>query len=114
MDRVLFGGSPAERPELYRERSPLTYADAVRGPLLIMAGEHDTRCPIRQVRIYVERLHARGVEPQLHIYGTGHASYDVTERIRQCALVLDFLARSVPGIRRLDGLDPLLDDLSRS
>jgi dipeptidyl aminopeptidase/acylaminoacyl peptidase len=114
MDRVLFGGSPADRPDLYRERNPLTYVDAVRGPLLIMAGEHDSRCPIRQVRIYVERLRARGVEPQVHIYGTGHASYDVTERIRQCALVLDFLARSVPGVRRLDGLDPLLDNLSRS
>ena len=31
LDRALFGGSPAEVPELFAERSPLTYVDAVRG-----------------------------------------------------------------------------------
>jgi hypothetical protein len=56
-----------------------------------------------------ERLRARGFEPQVHVYGTGHASYDVGERVRQSAIVLDFLARTVPGVRRLEGLDALLD-----
>jgi acetyl esterase/lipase len=114
MDRALFGGSPDELPDLYRERNPLTYADAVRAPLLILAGEHDTRCPIRQVHVYVERLRTLGREPQLHLYGTGHASYDVGERIRQAAIELDFLARTVPGVRRLDGLDALLDPPAES
>src|SRR5262249_52001479 len=35
MDRSLFGGTPAERPDLYEERSPLTYILDVRAPLLI-------------------------------------------------------------------------------
>ena len=108
MDRALLGGSPAERPDLYAERNPITYVDEVRAPLLILAGENDSRCPIRQVWNYVERLRARGVEPQVYTYATGHASYDVDERIRQTAVVLDFLARTVPGVRRLDGVAALL------
>lgn len=105
LDRALFGGSPAEVPELYRERNPIRYADAVRAPVLVLAGENDSRCPIRQVRNYVDRLRARGAEPRVYTYATGHASFDVEERIRQAAIVLDFLAATVPGIRRPDGLD---------
>jgi dipeptidyl aminopeptidase/acylaminoacyl peptidase len=108
LDRALLGGSPETVPIQYVERSPITYADSVRAPLLVLAGENDSRCPIRQVRNYVDRLHARGVEPEVYTYLTGHASYDVEERIRQTAIVLDFLARTVPGVRRLDGVDAFL------
>ncbi len=108
LDRALFGGSPETAPELFLERSPITYVDAVRAPLLILAGESDSRCPIRQVWNYVGRLRARGVEPEVYTYTTGHASFDVDERIRQTAIVLDFLARNVPGATRLDGVDRLL------
>ncbi len=107
LDRALFGGTPETVPGLYVERNPITYVDAVRAPLLIMAGENDSRCPIRQVWNYVERLRARGVEPEVYTYTTGHSSFDVTERIHQSAVVLDFLARHVAGIRRLEGLDAM-------
>ncbi len=109
MDRNLMGGSPTEVPAFYEERNPLTYADAVRVPLLILAGENDSRCPIRQVWNYVGRLRERGVAPEVYTYSTGHASFDVEERVRQTAITLDFLARTVPGATRLDGLDGHLD-----
>jgi dipeptidyl aminopeptidase/acylaminoacyl peptidase len=105
LDRAMFGGSPDEVPGLFEERSPITYVDAVAAPLLILAGENDSRCPIRQVWNYVGRLRDRGLDPQVYTYATGHASFDVDERIRQTAIVLGFLARSVPGVTRLDGLD---------
>src|SRR4029079_18397736 len=105
MDRNLMGGSPDELPDLYRERNPLEYADAVRVPLLILAGENDSRCPIRQVWNYVDRLRAGGVEPEVYTYATGHSSFDGEERVRQTAIVLDCLARTVPGATRLEGLD---------
>ncbi len=105
IDRALFGGSPDEVPDVYRERNPLTYADAVTAPLLIMAGTNDSRCPIRQVWNYVGRLRSRGFEPQVYTYDTGHSSFDIEERVRQTAIVLDFLAATVPGVQRLDGLD---------
>jgi dipeptidyl aminopeptidase/acylaminoacyl peptidase len=105
LDRALFGGSPADVPALYEERSPLTYVDAVTAPLLILAGENDSRCPIRQVWNYVGRLRERGVEPRVYTYATGHASFDIEERVRQTALVLDHLATTIPGARRLENLD---------
>jgi dipeptidyl aminopeptidase/acylaminoacyl peptidase len=105
LDRALFGGSPAEAPRLFEERNPITYVDAVAAPLLILAGENDSRCPIRQVWNYVGRLRERGVEPRVYTYATGHASFDIEERIRQSAFVLDHLAATIPGARRLPNLD---------
>lgn len=105
LDRALFGGDPTTRPDLFRERNPITYVDEVRAPLLVLAGENDSRCPIRQVWNYVGRLRRRGFEPEVYTYSTGHASFDTDEKLRQAALVLDFLARTVPGTTRLEGLD---------
>ena len=68
-------------PERYAERSPSTYLDAVRTPVLIIAGEHDSACPIRQVRYYADELPARGRSVQLHVYDAGHHANSVAEKI---------------------------------
>jgi len=103
-DRALFGGDPADAGDLVHERSPLTYVDRVTAPLLILAGEHDSRCPLPQILNYVDRLKARGHPHELYLFGTGHSSFDVDERIRQLGVVLDFLSQTVPGITRLPGV----------
>jgi dipeptidyl aminopeptidase/acylaminoacyl peptidase len=103
-DRALFGGDPADAGELLHERSPLTYVDRVTAPLLILAGEHDSRCPLPQILNYVERLKAKRHPHELYLFGTGHSSFDVDERIRQLGVVLDFLSKTVPGIKRLPGV----------
>ena len=43
-----FGAQPWEKPDLYRELSPITYADAIHTPLLIQHAENDLRCPMGQ------------------------------------------------------------------
>ena len=91
-DRAIMGGSPAEVPERYAERSPSTYLDAVKTPVLIIAGEHDTACPIRQVRYYVDELRKRGQQARLHVYDAGHHANSVDEKITQAELELKFLA----------------------
>jgi acetyl esterase/lipase len=96
-DRSLLGGTPAELPELMRDRNPINFADGVLAPLLILAGEHDSRCPIRQVLLYVDKLKELGKPPELYLFSTGHGSFDVEERIRQLRIILDFLERSVPS-----------------
>lgn len=103
-DRALLGGSPADVPQLMKERSPIEYVDDVRAPLLITAGENDSRCPLPQILNYVERLKARNHPHQLYLFGTGHSSFDVDERIRQLGVVLDFLSKAVPGIEPLPGI----------
>ena len=96
-DRSLFGGSPEEVGDLYVERSPLTYLDRVRAPVLILAGDNDSRCPIQQVLNYVEALRARGGEVELYRFDAGHGSMVIDERVRQMAAELGFvLARVRP------------------
>jgi dipeptidyl aminopeptidase/acylaminoacyl peptidase len=90
-DRAIMGGSPDEVPERYAERSPSTYLDDVRTPTLIIAGEHDTACPIRQVRYYADELTRRGQSVQLHVYDAGHHANSVEEKIAQAELRLEFL-----------------------
>ena len=92
-DRALFGGSPMERPEFYVQRSPITYVEQVRVPVLITAGENDPRCPIRQIENYVARLQALGKPHQVYRYQAGHGSLKVDESIRQMEVFLDFVAR---------------------
>lgn len=46
--RLEFGTSPWDDPQFYREISPLTYAQAIRTPLLIQHAENDLRCTIAQ------------------------------------------------------------------
>jgi dienelactone hydrolase len=89
-DRSLFGGSPAEVPERYRESSPLTYVENVRAPVLILAGENDPRCPIRQIDNYLKRLAELGTPHDVYRYDAGHGSLVVEERIKQMAAEMAF------------------------
>ena len=95
-DRSLFGGSPDEVPKRYRQSSPITYVDRVRVPVLILAGENDPRCPIRQIENYLVRLGERGAPHELYRYDAGHGSLVVEERIRQMRAELDFASRHLP------------------
>ena len=90
-DRSLFGGDPDEVGDLYVERSPLTYVDRVRAPVLVIAGDNDSRCPIQQVMNYVDALRARGGEVELYRFDAGHGSMVIDERVRQMRAELDFL-----------------------
>ncbi len=46
--RLEFGAAPWEDPGLYRQQSPLTYAEDIHTPLLIQHSEKDLRTPIGQ------------------------------------------------------------------
>jgi dipeptidyl aminopeptidase/acylaminoacyl peptidase len=94
-DRALFGGSPDDKPERYHECSPLTYVDRVRAPVLVLAGENDPRCPIRQVDNYLDRLAERGLPYEVYRYDAGHGSLVVAETIRQTAVEVAFARRAV-------------------
>jgi len=90
-DRSLFGGEPATAGDLYRERSPLTYVGAVATPVLVLAGDNDSRCPIDQVLNYVAALGTGGVDHELYRFDAGHGSMVTEERVRQMAAELAFV-----------------------
>ena len=86
------------------ERSPLDLRGPRQAPLLLLAGEHDSRCPLPQILSYVDRLKARDHPHELYLFGTGHSSFDIDERIRQLGVVLDYLSTTVTGVERLPGV----------
>lgn len=94
-DRALFGGSPDEVPERYEACSPITYVDRVSVPVLVLAGENDPRCPIRQVDNYLERLTERNAPHEVYRFDAGHGSLVVAETVRQTAVSLEFALRAL-------------------
>ncbi len=77
----LFGGTPQEKPEQYRKSSPLTYAERVDAPILLIQGRNDTRCPARQVEVYEEKMRALGKPIEIIWFDAGHGSLSVEQRI---------------------------------
>src|SRR5262249_11957579 len=67
-----FGGTPSEKPELFRERSPITYADRLKAPLLILEGKNDRRTPARQVQLFAKRLTELEKDFAIHWFDGGH------------------------------------------
>lgn len=51
----LFEGTPAEKENLYRERSPITHVSRIKAPVMIIHGRHDSRCPIQPVERFVKK-----------------------------------------------------------
>ncbi len=92
-DRSLFGGSPQELPEVWERCSPLSYVDALRAPVLVLAGANDPRCPIRQIDNWLSAAAQRGKDVEVYRFDAGHGSLVVDERVRQLRAELSFVAR---------------------
>ena len=71
----------------------------MRAPLLVVAGENDPRCPIRQIDNYLDRLAELGADYQVYRFDAGHGSLVVAETVKQTATEVHFvreaLARAV-------------------
>ena len=92
-DAALFGGTPEEVPEVYRERNPITFVERVRVPVLLLVGRNDPRCPARSADIYVDRLKELGKTYELYSFEAGHGSLRLEEQVRQVEAELAFAAR---------------------
>lgn len=58
--------------------------------MLVLAGENDPRCPIRQIDNYLARLAELGRPHEVYRYDAGHGSLVVEERITQMAAEIGF------------------------
>ena len=94
-DVAVMGGSPMDLPELYAERNPMTYVDRVTAPMLMIAGEHDSRCPLGQVMVYAHALKARGKEIVVHTYPGGHHALATEDKIRHIEMTVAFFDRAL-------------------
>lgn len=88
--RALFGGTPDETPEATRKSSPITYAENIKAPLLVIQGSNDTRCPARQMHNYEDKLKKLGKSVQIHWFDAGHGSRAMEQTIEHQELMLRF------------------------
>jgi dipeptidyl aminopeptidase/acylaminoacyl peptidase len=90
---ALFGATPEERPDLYRRSSPITYAENVKAPVLIIQGRNDTRTPARPAEMYVQKLQALGKLVEVHWFDAGHLGAGVELDIEHFEIMLRFAYR---------------------
>ena len=101
LDRALMGGTPETAPDAFGRSSPITYADRVAVPVLLVVGENDSRCPVGQALAYADRLKELEKPHEVYLYSTGHGALATDEDVRQQRVVLDFLRSVVPGLRAI-------------
>lgn len=92
---ALFGGTPQEKPTEYAAGSPITYAEAVRAPVLIIQGRNDTRTPARPVALYEAKLQALGKPIEVHWFEAGHTGAGIEQAIAHQELMLRFAYRTL-------------------
>ena len=68
----LFGGSPSEKPALYRERSPMTHLEHLESPLLIVAGRNDPAAAWAPVRAFAEEAEQQAKPIRVVSFDGGH------------------------------------------
>ena len=93
---ALFGGPPEKQPQQYAASSPITYADHVSAPVLIIQGENDTRTTPRPVRAYEERMRSLGKPIEVVWFDAGHGGWAQVELgIEHQELMLAFAYRTL-------------------
>jgi dipeptidyl aminopeptidase/acylaminoacyl peptidase len=67
-------GTPSERPDAYVKSSPITYAEHVAAPVLVLQLRNDTRTPPRQMEKYERVMRELGKDIELIWLDGGHQS----------------------------------------
>jgi dipeptidyl aminopeptidase/acylaminoacyl peptidase len=87
-------GDPDEDHDLLVERSPITYVEDVRAPLMVLQGARDPRVVKPESDQMVERLRALGREVEYHVFeDEGHGFTKQANQLRAYSLIGDFLER---------------------
>ncbi|MFC4427819.1 S9 family peptidase [Deinococcus navajonensis] len=91
-------GEPEQDAELWRDRSAVTHAHALKAHMFMMHGANDPRCPINQARAFRDALKAHGRQEGEHFEyvefdDEGHGAGDIAGRTRSYRLMADYFAR---------------------
>lgn len=96
----LFDGTPEQVADRYRQACPTAYVAHIRAPLLVLAGDNDSRCQPRQLDSFLSRLSIHGKAHQIYRFAGGHSTAAAAERQRQTALRIHFARQA---LSRADG-----------
>jgi dipeptidyl aminopeptidase/acylaminoacyl peptidase len=91
-------GDPDTEADFLRERSPLTYVDQVRAPLLVLQGANDPRVVKSESDQMVERLRELGREVEYVVFeDEGHGFTRHANEVRAYRLTTEWLERHLTG-----------------
>ena len=87
-------GDPDEDREMLLRRSPISYVERMRAPLLVLQGAKDPRVVKAESDQMVDRLKARGVAVEYHVFDDeGHGFMKKRNQVRGWNLIAEFLLR---------------------
>jgi dipeptidyl aminopeptidase/acylaminoacyl peptidase len=91
-------GDPEEDADFLRERSPITYVDNIRAPLLVIQGAKDPRVVQGESDQMVEKIRANGGD--ITYYVDEHEGHGATRRenqIKWYGMIADYLSERLNG-----------------
>ena len=91
--RAMFGGTPQDKPEAHQRSSPITYADQIQTPILVIQGGNDTRSPARQMQAFDAKLKTLGKQIEIYWSDTGHGLHAQEQRLEHLEHKLRFAYR---------------------
>ncbi len=91
---IMFAG----KKELYKERSPITYAEKLKVPICIIQPQNDTRTPLKPIINYIQKLMEHGKTFELHVIpDMGHIIVKMDDAVKilyPAIIFLDKIMRS--------------------
>jgi dipeptidyl aminopeptidase/acylaminoacyl peptidase len=92
-------GDPEADADLLRERSPITYVEQVRAPLLVLQGANDPRVVRAESDQMVERLRQMGREVEYVVFDDeGHGFAKRANQLRAYWLAAEFLQKHLHAL----------------
>jgi dipeptidyl aminopeptidase/acylaminoacyl peptidase len=92
------GGRPWERPELYRERSPLAHAAGISAPILIVHGSEDDTTLVTNGRALYRAMQSLGKTVEMVVYPReGHGIFEPAHRLDAHQRTVGWLDQHVRG-----------------
>jgi dipeptidyl aminopeptidase/acylaminoacyl peptidase len=99
-------GDPDEDHDFLMSRSPITYVDRMKAPLLVLQGANDPRCVKPESDQMVEKLRSIGVDVEYHVFeDEGHDFSKRANQLKAYRLIAAFLFKHL-GIGSGGGTSP--------
>ena len=97
--RGFLGGTPETAPERFRRASPIGWVDAVRAPVWLNQGRHDTRTPPGQAQAYADALRAAGGDVLIEWFEGGHTIPGLDRTLADQQRMFELVDRRLRGLR---------------
>lgn len=95
-DRERFRGTPESNREQYVRSSPVTYAEDIAAPILLIHGKNDVRCPPRQIKDFEKILKESQKSVEIEWFDSGHVG-----EFSNTDLGIRMMKRAVQFVKRI-------------